>query len=163
MASTDRDALVALFMTTGGEGWKRNDNWDTDAELREWYGVEANPEGHVVKIDLHFNNLQGMPVFGLIADDMHKYVFVSRVVLDLPLSISQPKSGLPKKKRLQRATTFSLGNLRRVIIHVIHSKPVSLCVSFRPSALSIVLHRHTQNPCFLHGHTPCGRGAIHYR
>ncbi|CAN0309585.1 unnamed protein product, partial [Ectocarpus fasciculatus] len=34
MALTDRDALVALFRSTGGaNSWKRTDNWDTAAEI----------------------------------------------------------------------------------------------------------------------------------
>ncbi|CAN0352184.1 unnamed protein product, partial [Ectocarpus sp. 6 AP-2014] len=36
MISTDREALVALFRSTGGAGWRRRDNWDTDADLATW-------------------------------------------------------------------------------------------------------------------------------
>lgn len=61
MASTDRDALVALLLATRGQdGWERKDNWDTDAELAEWYGVCLNQDGRVVKLDLNHNNLRGM-------------------------------------------------------------------------------------------------------
>lgn len=60
MTLTDRDILVKLFLATGGESWERNDNWRTDAELREWYGIEVNDEDRVVKIDLNRNNLEGM-------------------------------------------------------------------------------------------------------
>ena len=59
MASTDREALIALFRSTGGAGWTNRDNWDTDAELAKWYGVKVNEQGRVVELDLRLNNLQG--------------------------------------------------------------------------------------------------------
>ncbi|CAM9847245.1 unnamed protein product, partial [Ectocarpus sp. 12 AP-2014] len=49
-ASTDRDALVALFVSTNGANWTCNDNWDTDAELGTWHGVDVNERGRVVKL-----------------------------------------------------------------------------------------------------------------
>ncbi|CAM9447935.1 unnamed protein product [Ectocarpus sp. 12 AP-2014] len=59
MAFTDREALIALFRSTGGAGWRRRGNWGTDAELATWNGVEVNGHGRVVKLDLTRNNLQG--------------------------------------------------------------------------------------------------------
>lgn len=64
MASTDREALAALFHSTDGAEWTNNDNWNTDAELSTWYGVEVNGEGLVVKLSLNANNLRGMPTPG---------------------------------------------------------------------------------------------------
>ncbi len=60
MSSTDRDALLALFHSTGGAGWERKDNWNTDAELSKWHGVNVNAEGRVVKLSLPSNNLRGI-------------------------------------------------------------------------------------------------------
>ncbi|CAM9896761.1 unnamed protein product, partial [Ectocarpus sp. 8 AP-2014] len=45
MSSTDREALIALFRSIGGAGWMQRDNWDTDAVLATWYGVEVNDQG----------------------------------------------------------------------------------------------------------------------
>lgn len=59
MASTDRDALVALYRSTDGANWKINDNWDTDAELSTWHGVIVNDEGRVVTLTLCRNDLRG--------------------------------------------------------------------------------------------------------
>ncbi|CAM9789641.1 unnamed protein product [Ectocarpus sp. 8 AP-2014] len=59
MASTDREALIALFRSTGGAGWRRRGNWGTDAELATWDGVEVNVQGRVVELGLANNNLQG--------------------------------------------------------------------------------------------------------
>ena len=62
MASTDREALVALFHSTGGPGWARRGNWDTDAALATWEGVKVNDQGRVVELTLGSNNLQGVVV-----------------------------------------------------------------------------------------------------
>ncbi|CAN0467251.1 unnamed protein product [Ectocarpus sp. 12 AP-2014] len=59
MVSTDREALVSLFRSTGEAGWIRRDNWDTDADLATWNGVTVNDQGRVVNLDLKYNNLQG--------------------------------------------------------------------------------------------------------
>ena len=59
MASTDRAALLALFRSTHGSGWKNSNNWNTTAPLSEWYGVYVDHEGRVVKLWLPDNNLQG--------------------------------------------------------------------------------------------------------
>ncbi|CAM9231843.1 unnamed protein product, partial [Ectocarpus sp. 8 AP-2014] len=48
MSSTDREALIALFRSTGGAGWVRRDNWGTDDVLATWYGVKVNDQGRVV-------------------------------------------------------------------------------------------------------------------
>ncbi|CBJ27111.1 Hypothetical leucine rich repeat protein [Ectocarpus siliculosus] len=59
MAQTDRKALVALYNATGGVKWKNNQNWNTSAALSQWYRVEVNSQGRVVKLSLWNNNLQG--------------------------------------------------------------------------------------------------------
>ncbi|CAM9864587.1 unnamed protein product [Ectocarpus fasciculatus] len=59
MASTDREALVALFRSAGGASWRRKENWDTAADLESWFGVVLNNQGRVVELKLAVNNLQG--------------------------------------------------------------------------------------------------------
>ena len=55
MAPTDRDVLLVLYWSTGGPDWHDgNTNWD-DAAFSEWYGVEVNGQGRVVKLDLDGN------------------------------------------------------------------------------------------------------------
>lgn len=57
-----REALKAFYNATGGPNWKNNDNWLTDAPLRDWYGVRA---GHrdglpiVLELRLVENGLTG--------------------------------------------------------------------------------------------------------
>ena len=56
---TDRDALVALYGTTGGPGWTNNNGWLTEAPLRRWSGVEVDAQGRVVGLDLSGKGLSG--------------------------------------------------------------------------------------------------------
>lgn len=51
----DRDVLVTLYHATDGESWVDNENWLTDAPLGEWYGVDTDIDGRVVKLDLSGN------------------------------------------------------------------------------------------------------------
>lgn len=37
----DWAALVALYHATGGDNWRRNDNWLSDRPITEWYGVQG--------------------------------------------------------------------------------------------------------------------------
>ena len=57
---TDRVALEALYDATGGDNWRNNRNWKTDAPLHEWYGVSTrSTDGRVSNIELPLNNLRG--------------------------------------------------------------------------------------------------------
>ena len=57
---TDRDVLVTLYEGTGGPNWKDHRSWLSDAPLGDWYGVEVDDQGRVVRLDLGFNNLIGV-------------------------------------------------------------------------------------------------------
>jgi len=57
--SSDRDVLEFLYRTTGGDGWRDNTNWLTDAPLSEWAGVTANRDGRVRYLRLRDNGLEG--------------------------------------------------------------------------------------------------------
>lgn len=57
--STDRTALVALYEATGGEDWKRTDNWLSDKPLEQWYGITTDQSGRVIGINLSDNDLSG--------------------------------------------------------------------------------------------------------
>ena len=52
VVNPDRAALVALYNATDGPNWVDNTNWLTDAPLGEWYGIDTNAAGRVVRIDL---------------------------------------------------------------------------------------------------------------
>lgn len=75
MASTDRDALLALFRSANGEHWYQNVNWGSDEDLSLWHGVEVNHEGRVIALGLQSNNLQGASV------RMHRMYRTTAVVI----------------------------------------------------------------------------------
>lgn len=62
MASTDRDVLVVLYRSTGGDSWRHKENWNSSADLSQWHGVDVNDEGRVVQLNLTVNNLEGTVV-----------------------------------------------------------------------------------------------------
>ena len=66
----DRAALVALYNATGGPNWVNNENWLTDAPLGEWYGVETDADGRVVRVLLGRQRLTGPipPELGKLAE-----------------------------------------------------------------------------------------------
>ena len=53
-----KTALLALYNATGGESWTKKDGWNTDAELKDWYGIKLDGN-HVTEVKLPNNNLQG--------------------------------------------------------------------------------------------------------
>ena len=55
---TDREDLKRFYKMTGGEGWNRNEYWNSREPLGEWYGVETE-DGSVVSLHLPDNNLSG--------------------------------------------------------------------------------------------------------
>ena len=55
----DRAVLVALYEATDGPNWVNNENWLTDAPLWDWYGVDTDVSGRVVRLDLCYNDLSG--------------------------------------------------------------------------------------------------------
>lgn len=56
---TDRAALIALFLDTGGSGWAKSRNWLTDRPLGEWHGVQTDATGRVIGLTLFSNGLAG--------------------------------------------------------------------------------------------------------
>ena len=58
LAGSERDALVALYNSTGGERWHNNENWLSDKPLDTWYGVRT-VGGRVTKLFLSGNGLRG--------------------------------------------------------------------------------------------------------
>ena len=55
----DKEALEALYDSTGGASWTNSTNWKTDQPLNTWKGVITNGAGRVVQLSLSRNNLTG--------------------------------------------------------------------------------------------------------
>ncbi len=59
ISSEERQILIDLFNSTGGENWTNKDNWlGEPGTEQDWYGVVFE-DGHVKGIDLSGNNLVG--------------------------------------------------------------------------------------------------------
>src|SRR4051794_3281458 len=59
--STERDALVALYQSTNGQGWTDHTNWlGAIGTECDWYGVDCDEQlAHVTELSLYSNNLAG--------------------------------------------------------------------------------------------------------
>ena len=58
LLAKEREALIALYDATDGDNWTNNENWCTDADISEWYGVTVS-SGLVSRLELNENNLTG--------------------------------------------------------------------------------------------------------
>jgi len=54
----ERQALVALYDSTNGPGWKNKTGWKTESDPCAWYGVTCS-NGHVNNVNLFYNQLSG--------------------------------------------------------------------------------------------------------
>ncbi len=54
----ERDALMVLYNATDGENWTNNANWNTTADVCDWYGVTVT-DGKVTALNLPMNKLEG--------------------------------------------------------------------------------------------------------
>ena len=68
--SIDRDALMALYHSTGGENWVRRDRWLSDRHMGTWFGVTVNTDGRVSELVMPENGLTGElpPEIGTLAE-----------------------------------------------------------------------------------------------
>lgn len=60
MAPTERDVLLVLYRLTDGPNWKTKTNWNTNADLSKWHGVEVNGQGFVAALKLGSIYLRGI-------------------------------------------------------------------------------------------------------
>lgn len=57
---TDREALLALYWSSGGPRWTRQERWaENDPDLSNWHGVTSHSDGRVLELDLFDNGLKG--------------------------------------------------------------------------------------------------------
>ena len=57
--SNARAVLIEFYEAAGGANWSNNTNWNTDARLGEWYGVDTDIFGRVTRLALSQNRLSG--------------------------------------------------------------------------------------------------------
>ena len=65
-ARTDREVLEAIYHLAGGPEWSDRTHWLSDLPLADWFGVDADENGRVTRLDLSGNGLSGPipPVLG---------------------------------------------------------------------------------------------------
>ena len=119
-ATTDREALIALYTATDGKNW--NNPWDLTEDISSWSGVRTDLEGRVTNLNLANQNLQGFlpqqlgdltSIFHLdlsnnnlignipdVWDELTELVFIYLHKNQLEGPIPQSAGSLPKLRRL---------------------------------------------------------------
>ena len=54
-----REVLKVFYEALDGDNWYNNTNWNTDAPLNQWYGLETDEDGFLTEIELWDNNING--------------------------------------------------------------------------------------------------------
>ena len=82
----DISALMALYLSTDGDGWNRSDNWLTDRPPNEWHGVVADTRGRIVDLRLGGNGLKYRlpPELGLLTELRYLHLENNVLVGEIP-------------------------------------------------------------------------------
>ena len=59
VVTSQREALMALYQSTGGPDWIESSNWGTRQPLGEWHGVIVDDDGRVTELHLLGDGLTG--------------------------------------------------------------------------------------------------------
>ena len=81
----DREALVALHRSAGGDNWKFSQTWLTDAPLDKWRGVTTDEAGRVTEL-IMFDELTGTvpPEIGNLTNLVKLQLGISALTGELP-------------------------------------------------------------------------------
>jgi len=81
-----RGALVALYDATNGDEWRINTNWQSDAPVCEWYGLDCNNDDDVIEIHLYYNTLRGSipSELGLLTNLEDLYLYYNSLTGSIP-------------------------------------------------------------------------------
>ena len=101
---TDRQVLVELYNSTGGDNWVNNENWLSDLPLSEWYGVESRYNDRVTELDLAANGLSGSLPERLWFLDALEQLFLEDNALsgEIPTLVPPGAQGYAEETRLTR-------------------------------------------------------------
>ncbi len=96
--SVERDALVALYHSTGGPRWVNSANWLSESPIGDWRGVTAGPDGRVVEVNLWLNGLSGEipPELGNLVTLERLYLWLNALNGDMPAELGR----LPRLEEL---------------------------------------------------------------
>ena len=99
--ATDRAALMALYNSTNGANWTKNDNWDSTDTLDMWHGVTVDTDNRVTKLALGGNVLVGTMPAALNNLDQ---------LTNLKLEGNTLSGTIPDLSRLAKLTELTLEN-----------------------------------------------------
>ena len=87
----DRQVLIELYESAGGDGWLNSRNWVTDAPLSSWDGVQTDAEGYVTHLWLVFNELSGSlpPSLGRLRRLEELLMYSNRIGGSIPAELGQ--------------------------------------------------------------------------
>lgn len=128
------EALVALYNSTNGAGWKENANWLTGTEVYYWDGVEVL-SNHISRLFLEFNQLNGKipSEIGNLSYLQDLYLYSNQLTGNIPLQIGQ----LINLKTLEIDRNFlsggippQLGNLTNLEWLLLQSNQLSGSIPF---------------------------------
>ena len=90
----DSLALVALYNSTNGPGWKTQTNWLTQAPVATWFGLETSVNqtsglNEILEIDLSNNNVSGtIPDSITVLDELQNFNVSTNFIKGLPADMS---------------------------------------------------------------------------
>ena len=104
LPSIDRDALIALYHSTGGENWVRRDSWLSDRHIGTWFGVTVNRNGRVSELVMPENGLIGEmpPEIGTLTELVNLSLYYNALEGEIPSELAD----------LTELTTLYLGGNR---------------------------------------------------
>lgn len=135
-----REALMALYEATGGENWTNHENWGTNTELSEWYGVTVE-DNEIVALELPDNNLSGtLPV------ELGALIRLQRLVLNGNLLMDTIPANIGNLSQLEELNLAnndltgnipaSLGDLRNLEVFDLSYNSLSGSIPRRVTLLS---------------------------
>jgi Leucine-rich repeat (LRR) protein len=113
---SQRDVLILLYESLGGEQWNKQDNWGTNAPLTEWFGIrEVDDDGNVLKIQLDDNNLSGsLPEqIGCLKNLKRLCMSRNKLVGSIPVSIAM----LTSLEEIRLSNNFLEGEISSTLLH----------------------------------------------
>lgn len=87
LPASERQVLLDLYTSTGGAGWTNKTNWNGPVGTEcTWHGITCDgTQGHVLRIELGFNNLVGtLPSLSGLTALTHFYVYNNALTGSIP-------------------------------------------------------------------------------
>ena len=119
-STPDTAALVALYDSANGQDWNNNRFWMSEVSFRQWYGLNTDPDGRIVKMFLQVNRLTGqLPAeIGSLSNLEHLDLQVNELAGPIPAGLGNLlnlQEFLAASNRLSGAIPPELANLSSLL------------------------------------------------